>query len=75
MAEAFKKTRKRPPPLNAETVARMFDCQDECRDMRTRMVEAVSVLLLVLSVILSVFMGHGHVQSGGQEGGHLILFR
>ena len=52
MAEAFKKTRKRPPPLNAETVARIFDCQDECGDMRTRMVEAVAVLLVLLSVIL-----------------------
>ena len=52
-------TRKQPPPLNAETVARMFDCQDECGDMRTRMVEAVAVLLVVFSVILSVFMGHG----------------
>ena len=52
-------TRKRPPPLNAETLARMFNCQDECGDMRTRMVEAVAVLLVVLSVILFVFMGHG----------------
>ena len=52
-------TRERPPPLDAETVARMFDCQDECGDMRTRMVEAVAVLLVVFSVILSVFMGHG----------------
>ena len=52
-------TRKRPPPLDAETVARMFDCHDECGDMRTRMVEAVAVLLVVLSVILSIFMGHG----------------
>ena len=45
-------TRKRPSPLNAETVARIFDCQDECGDMRTRMVEAVAVLLVLLSVIL-----------------------
>ena len=52
-------TRKRPPPLDAETVARMFDCHDECGDMRTRMVEAVAVLLVVLSVILSIFIGHG----------------
>ena len=52
-------TRKRPPPLDAETVARMFDCHDECGDMRTRMVEAVAVLLVVFSVILSVLMGHG----------------
>ena len=50
-------TRKQPPPLNAETVARMFDCQDEFGDTRTRV--AVAVLLVVLSVILSVFMGHG----------------
>ena len=52
-------TRKRPPPLDAETLARMFNCQDECWDMRTRMVEAVAVLLVVLSVILSIFIGHG----------------
>ena len=52
-------THKRPPPLNAETLARMFNCQDECGDMRTRLVEAVAVLLVVLSVILFVFMGHG----------------
>ena len=52
-------TRKQPPPLNAERAARMFDCQDECRDMRTRMMEEVAVLLVVLSVILSVFIGHG----------------
>ena len=52
-------TRKRPPPLDAETVARMFDCHDKCGDMRTRMVEAVAVLLMVFSVILSVLMGHG----------------
>ena len=47
-------TRKQPPPLNAETVARMLDCQDEFGDTRTRMVEtvAVAVLLVVLSVIL-----------------------
>ena len=51
-------TRKRPP-LDAQTVARMFNCQDEYGDMRTRMVEAVAVILVVLSVILSVFMGHG----------------
>ena len=49
---SLQKTRKRPPPLNAETVARIFDCQDECGDMRTRMVEAVAVLLVLLSVIL-----------------------
>ena len=60
-------TRKQPPPLNAETVARMFDCKDECRDMRTRMMEEVAVLLVVLSVNLSVFMGHGHVQSEGKR--------
>ena len=52
-------TRKRPPPLNAETLARMFNCQDECGDMRTRMVEAVAALLVVLSVIFFVFMGNG----------------
>ena len=64
---SLQKTRKQPPPLNAERAARMFDCQDECRDMRTRMMEAVAVLLVVLSVILSVFMGHGHVQSEGKR--------
>ena len=47
---SLQKTLKRPPPLNAETVARMFDCQDEFGDTRTRV--AVAVLLVVLSVIL-----------------------
>ena len=34
-------------------------CSTECGDMRTRMVEAVAVILVVLSVTLSVFMGPG----------------
>ena len=41
----------------------MFDCQDECGDRGTRMVEAVAVLL----VILSVFMGHRDESNLGRK--------
>ena len=56
------------PILNAETVAEMFNRRDECEDLLIRMVEMAAFLLVIFSVILSVFMGSGdQSQLGGKR--------
>ena len=57
-----------PPILNAETVAEMFNRRDECEDLLSRMVEMAAFLLVIFSVILSVFMGSAdQSQLGGKR--------
>ena len=56
------------PILNAETVAEMFNRREECGDILARMVEMAAFLLVIVSVILSVFMGSGdETQLGGKR--------
>ena len=56
------------PILDAETVAEMFNRREECGDMLARMVEMAAFLLVIVSVILSVFMGSGdETQLGGKR--------
>ena len=58
----------RSPILNAETVAKMFNRREECGDILARMVEMAAFLLVIVSVILSVFMGSGdETQLGGKR--------
>ena len=56
------------PILDAETVAEMFNRREECGDILARMVEMAAFLLVIVSVILSVFMGSGdETQMGGKR--------
>ena len=56
------------PILDAETVAEMFNRQEACGDTLARMVEMAAFLLVIVSVILSVFMGSGdETQLGGKR--------
>ena len=57
------------PILDAETVAEMFNRREECGDILARMVEMAAFLLVIVSVILSVFMGSGgdETQLGGKR--------
>ena len=57
-----------PPILNAEIVAEMFNRRDECEDLLIRMVEMAAFLLVIFSVIFSVFMGSAdQSQLGGKR--------
>ena len=47
------------PILDAETVAEMFNRRAESGDILARMVEMAAFLLVIVSAILSVFMGSG----------------